>query len=88
MTTIIEPEVESLEWLDFDYTPPCESMHGCDKTAAWRVTVPCCGAVYLLCQTCLDLQWKFMEYHRMNLIFHSPPEGCGRTYNDLIVSPL
>lgn len=61
MSTMIDNDLgtDILSMLDFEHAPPCEVPRGCDGTAEWKVTVGCCGQLYLMCQECVDhlLDW-------------------------------
>lgn len=61
--TVIENDLDTdlLSVLDFEFAPPCEVPKGCDNTAEWKVTVSCCGQMYLMCQVCVD---HLLEWHR------------------------
>jgi hypothetical protein len=52
MTMIItKMDEETLEHLDFEFTPPCE-REPCDKKAEYKVVFACCGHVMLWCEFC------------------------------------
>ena len=53
MTTL----VEEIAHLDFDFALMCESVWlPCDprNKADYRITLACCGDIFLLCRECLD----------------------------------
>lgn len=62
--TINETDIESIESLDFEFAPPCEHANRvCDNTAAWAVTMRCCGHVVLLCDPCTEYVREWDTQH-------------------------
>lgn len=45
-------EIEILEALDFDAEVECDSPN-CPNNAEWKVTMKCCGHVFVVCGACL-----------------------------------
>lgn len=50
--TLIAPDIDSLEELDFEVTCSVKAPTGevCGKTAAWKVTMLCCGYTNVICE--------------------------------------
>lgn len=46
-----ETNVETIEAIDFEYAPKCDSLTGtdCPNPAAWHAINPCCGGGITLC---------------------------------------
>ena len=65
--TTIGLDIESIEHLDFEFAPPCDSRAegGCDNVAEWKGVLACCGSTMLICQECLDKNDRFMEFVTM-----------------------
>ena len=92
-TTVNETDFEVIEFLDFDFAPPCESEQGCDQTATWRVQLSCCGKVYLFCEEDYHLAQAFIRsiigpLHQRPKNHPTWSEGCGYVIERLIVEKL
>lgn len=59
--TILENNPDSIQDLDFEFEPPCESILGCDKVAEWLVTFKCCGERVLLCNPCMEISYAILK---------------------------
>lgn len=52
-------EAETINDLDFEYTPPCEGSthsqgrngHAAEEPASWILCMPCCGPRVLVCES-------------------------------------
>lgn len=61
---VAENDIEQIEHLDFEFTPPCERLQGeCDRPAAWKVMLGCCGRFFVMCDICLTQQQEFFSVH-------------------------
>jgi hypothetical protein len=90
MTTMInETDFETIEALDYDFEPPCESIAGCDRIATWSVRFSCCGQVCLLCEP--DVEKLKIIIKRMTAPKHcraDGSDGCGLPINRLEYTKL
>jgi len=44
----VENDIETIEHLDFDHEPDCDTPT-CSTRAVWRRTFVCCSAAFLVC---------------------------------------
>lgn len=55
MTVVMdETDTDIIELLDFKFEETCESVLGCDKAAAWALTLLCCEEIFFLCEKCTE----------------------------------
>lgn len=53
MSTMMGLDIETIEHLDFEFSPACERQDKtCDNTAEWFWIIGCCGRMLLLCDEC------------------------------------
>lgn len=54
-------DIETIEHLDFEFTPPCE-VRGCDPLEAeYKVVFACCGHTMLWCEECYVAAERYLS---------------------------
>lgn len=68
------PDIEAIEYLDFEFAPPCEIVTNpsCDKEAEWKAVLKCCGHILLMCNEHMDK--KYEEFAKKSEWLH---KKCG-----------